>query len=182
MAPDLGASGQESIELAVGERRIGEQGDDRGLQREAHAHLRHHVLFAREVEIGLDGRGAEHHVEAAGSDFRHIAGHDRVAAFRHRRRLGEPPFGAHAERQKADAERLGDEPASGQMAIKLVSGRVRVVKRRARKLKLSSGLERDGAPPRASKRPIKLSRSSMPSQPRWARMPSSSARIPRSPP
>ena len=134
----------ESIELAVGERRIGEQGGDRRLQRQAHAHFGHHVPFAHEVEIGLDGRGAKHHVEAAGSDFRHIAGHDRVAALRHRRRLGKRPFGAHAQGQKADAERLGHDAASGEMTIELVRGRVRVVERRARELKLSSRLERDG--------------------------------------
>ena len=68
------------VELAVGERRIGEQRGDRRLQRQADAHLGHHVLFAHEIEIGLDGRGAKHHVEAAGPDFRHVAGHDRVAA------------------------------------------------------------------------------------------------------
>ena len=55
------------------------------------------------------------------------------------------PFGAHAERQKADAERLGDDAASGQMTIELVGGQVRVVERRARELELSSRLERDGA-------------------------------------
>ena len=136
---------KKSVELAVGEGRIGEQSDDRGLQRQAHAHFRHHVLFALEVEIGLDGRGAKHHVEAAGPDFRHIAGHDRIAAFRHRRRLGEPPFGAHAEGEKADAERLGDNAASGEMALELGGGQMRVVERRARELELSSRFERDRA-------------------------------------
>ena len=118
---------------------------DRRLQRQADAQLGDHVLFAREIEIGLDGRGAKHHVEAARSDLRHVARHDRVAALRHDRRLGQRPFGAHAERQKAHSERLGDRPASGEMAIELLGRRVRVVERRARKFELSARLERNGA-------------------------------------
>ena len=98
-----------------------------------------------EIEIGLDGRGAKHHVEAAGSDFRHVVGHDRVAALRHHRRFGQRPFRAHAEREKADPQRLGDGARDRKMAIKLVGGRVRVVERRAGKLELSAGLERNGA-------------------------------------
>ena len=54
-------------------------------------------------------------------------------------------MGTYAERQKADAERLSHDAASGQMTIEFVCGRVRVGERRARELKLSSRLERDGA-------------------------------------
>ena len=110
---------KKSVELAVGERRIGEQGGDRRLQREAYAHLRDHVLFAREVEIDLHGCSSKHHVEAARSDLRHVAGHDRVTAFWHDRGLGQRPFGAHAKREKTEAKRLGHDAASGQMTLEL---------------------------------------------------------------
>ncbi len=35
------------------------------------------------------------------ADLRHIFHHDRVALLGHQRNFAEPPFGAHAERQKA---------------------------------------------------------------------------------
>ena len=108
VAPDLGAVGEEAVRLALGEGRIGEErGGDR-LQRQADAELVAHVGFVGEIEVHLHRAGAEHHVEAAGADLRHVVGHDLVARFRHDRRLGERPFRAHAEAEEADAERIGD--------------------------------------------------------------------------
>ena len=118
---------------------------DRRLQRQAHAHFPDHVLFARKVEVGLHRRCAKHHVEAAGSDFRHIASHDRIAAFWHDRRFCQRPFWAHAKGEKADPERLGHLTAGGQMTIKFRRRSMRVFERRAGKLELPSRLERNGA-------------------------------------
>ena len=77
---------------------------------------------------------------------------------------------------------LGDHAASGEMPIELFGGQVRV----------SSGApESSNCPPGSSEMaPLavrvieadQVAPSSMPSQPRWPRMPSKSARIPRSPP
>ncbi len=66
------AHGQEAVRLALGERRIGEQRSGDGLQRERHAQLAHHVGLGGEIEVHLHGTGAEHHVEAARADLRHV--------------------------------------------------------------------------------------------------------------
>ena len=97
--------------------------------------LLHHVGFARKVQIGLDGRGAKHHVEAASADFRHIFRHDRVALLRHDRYFVAPPFGAHAERQKAYPQRRGDgglRPKNGRRVRPRSHGSSRAARRRAR--------------------------------------------------
>ena len=140
-----GAVGEEAVGLAVEEGRIGEErGGDR-LERQADAHLLHHVGFAREVEIGLDGAGPIHHVEAAAADLRHVAGHDGVARFRHHRRLGERPFRARRP-SRGSRGRAGRAFAHlGEMGGDLAAGVVDRAHGRAGELELAAGLERDGA-------------------------------------
>ena len=72
----------------------------------------------RKARVRVQGGGAEHDVEAARRDLRHVTSHDLVTAFGHDRRLGPRRFGAHAERQKANAKRLGHFAASGKMTVK----------------------------------------------------------------
>ena len=131
------------------------------LQRQADAQLGDHVGFVGEIEIGLRGRGAEHHVEAARPDLGHVARHDAVAALRHDRRFGERPFRAHAEREEADPERLGDRVGAVQMRVEFggdgVDGRLR----RAGKLELAARLERDRAAAGRVERPISAPSSSI---------------------
>ena len=96
-----------------------------------------------EIEIGLNGRGAKHHVESARSDPGHVALHDAVAALRHDRRLGKRPLRAHAERQKADAQRARRPRGNARDGVELLGRVVRGVERRAGQFELSAGLQRN---------------------------------------
>ena len=58
-----------------------------GCSARRHAELLHHVGLARIIEVGLDGAGAQHHVEPERADARHVAQHDLVAALGHDRQL-----------------------------------------------------------------------------------------------
>src|SRR5690606_34290589 len=114
---------------------------------ERHLHLAAHIGFALEVEVHLYRAGAIHHVEAPGADLGHVARHDVIARLRHARRFGERPFRAAAEAEKADAERLGNLAHLRQLRVALAAGLVDRLQRRARKLELAAGLQRDGALP-----------------------------------
>ena len=105
IGPDLRAHRQEAVGLAVGEGRIGEQRGEQRLQAQRQPHLRDHVGFRGEVDVGLHGGGAEHHVEAEAADLGHVARHDLVALLGHDRRLVAAPQRAHAEVEETDAQR-----------------------------------------------------------------------------
>src|SRR3546814_1404571 len=61
-----------------------------------------HVGLAVEVEVGLDGAGAQHHVEAQRPLLRHIGAHDGVAALGHHRHVLAPPQRIEAGPEEAD--------------------------------------------------------------------------------
>ena len=145
VAPDVAAPALQPVRLALGEGRVGEQRRRERLQLQRHLYLAAHVGLALEVEIHLDRAGAVHHVEALGANLRHVAGHDLVARLRHLRRFGERPFRAAAEAEEADAERLGDLAHLCQMRIAFAAGLVDRFQRRAGKLELTAGLQRDRA-------------------------------------
>src|SRR3546814_21038187 len=64
-------------------RYVGEQGGGERLKRKADAELLHHVRLAAIVEVGLDGAGPQHHVEAEVPDARHVPQHDAVTPLGH---------------------------------------------------------------------------------------------------
>jgi hypothetical protein len=115
--PDVAAVGQETVGLAFGEGRIGEQRGRQRLQGQTDAELLHHVRLARIVEVHLDRTGPEHHVEAHRADARHVPQHDVVAALGHDRQLVATRLvGPQAEAEEGDARRsLADQssPAPG---------------------------------------------------------------------
>ena len=100
--------GEEAVRLAFGEGRVGEQGGGERLQRQADPELLRHVGFGGIIEIGLDGAGAQHHVEPEPADLRHVIEHDRVAALGHDRQLGPGLVRPHAEPEEAEAELVAD--------------------------------------------------------------------------
>ena len=140
---DLRSGGEKAVQLAVGERGVGEESGDRRLQRQPHPELGDHVHFIAVVEVGLDGRGAVHHVEAPRPDLGHVALHDAVAALRHGRRLGQRPFRAHAERKGGNPRGPRDRPAHVEMAFKLGRCFVGRIERGARQFELSARLQRN---------------------------------------
>ena len=156
---------------------------DRRLQRQADAHLGDHVLFAHEIEIGLDGRGAKHHVEAAGPDFRHVAGHDLVAAFRHRPASRPATIWGSCrapESRSPAARRRSARPQDGDRVRRRSRARRRAARPRVRTVRPARAKwrrRRSGHRGRSDCR-----RPRCRSQPSRLRMPSSSARMPLSPP
>jgi hypothetical protein len=145
VGPDMAAIGEEAVGLALGERRVGEQRGRERLQGQADAELLHHVRLARIIEVGLDGAGAQHHVEPEAADARHVAQHDLVTALGHDRQFGAGLVGPEAEPEEADAELVADFLHLLQVAPGLGTGLVEIVERRARKLELAGGLEADRA-------------------------------------
>ena len=153
------------------------------LQREADAHLGDHVRFAREIEIGLHGRGAKHHVEAARSDLRHIARHDRVAALRHRRRLRQASISgscrASESRCRAARRRRGKR-RDADRALRRSRARRRAARRRVRTVRPARAKSRRRRSGHRGRSDCRRPRS-RPSRAVFC-MPSSSARMPLSPP
>ncbi len=176
VGPDVAAEGLEAVGLALGERRVGEQrGGDR-LQRQADAELLHHVGFGLEVEVDLDGAGAQHHVEAEPADLRHVAAHDRVAALGHQRQLVARPLrldsrgrGSRARARRRSPSLVEVPPISQQVWWRFSSGA-------PRQLELAGGLEADRAVA-ASVSAIDVAVLDTGSQPNAVR-PSSRARMP----
>ncbi len=115
------------------------------LQRQRHAQLLHHVGFVCEIEVHLDRRRAVHHVEAAATDVRHVAGHDAVALLGHVRHVFEAPLGRKADAEKADLEILADVEDFIEVLVGFGRGLVQGFERGARKLELAAGLEADVA-------------------------------------
>ena len=120
------------------------RGGDR-LKRQPDPELLHHVGLARIIEVGLDGAGAEHHVEPEAADLGHVVEHDLVAALGHDRQLGAGLVGPHADAEEAKPELLADRLALLEMAAGFGAALVEVFERRARQLELARRLEADGA-------------------------------------
>ena len=182
VAPDFGAERQEAVRLAFGERRVGEQrGGDR-LQRERDAQLLHHVGFGGEVEIGLHGAGAVHHVEAERADLRHVGGHDAVAALRHHRHLGARPDRASC-RGRGSRCRAAARPRAAARDARSARAQVwcMVSSGAPDSSNWPPGSSEIAPPPVTSARPMMFGPSMIGSQPSSACMPSSSARMPRRP-
>jgi hypothetical protein len=78
-------------------------------------------------------------------DLRHVGGHDLVAALGHDRRFRARPFRAHADAEKADAERLGDFAQLREMRMHFAAGLVHRFKLRAGQFELAAGLQRNRA-------------------------------------
>src|SRR3546814_1187530 len=97
VGPDMAGIGEEAVGLAFGEGRVGEEGGGERLKGETDAELLGHVGFGAIVEIGLDGAGSEHHVEAEIADLGHVAQHDLVAALGHDGEVGAGLVRPHAE-------------------------------------------------------------------------------------
>ena len=108
------------------------------------AHLRRGVGLVGEVEVDLHGRGAQHHVEAARADGRHVRAHHVVALLRHPRDVG-----ARAERAQADRRatrgraRCDAAPSSPTYARGRSTSSRSVDDRPRRELELAAGLDRE---------------------------------------
>ena len=148
--PDGASHAQVAVRLSFGERRIGEQRRRNRLQGQRHAHLLHHVGFAGEIEVHLHGAGAVHHVEAQAADLGHVSVHDAIAALGHPGNFGERPKRRKAKAQKRDAKRPRHFAHQMEMLGDFLAGLQNRLQRRARKLELPAGLQRDRAAERAS--------------------------------
>ncbi len=131
------------VELALGERRIGEQrGGDR-LQRHRHAHLLHHVRLGPEIEVHLHRAGPAHHLGAVGAHGAHVGVHQPVPPLGHQRHLVVGPDRGRAQPDEARTDIVGHGLYLGQMAVHLVAGLVNRLERRAGQLQLAAGFEAD---------------------------------------
>src|SRR5690606_894560 len=128
---------------------------------------------------GLDGAGAQHHVEAELAPGRHVATHDPVAALGHPGDVLAPPLGLEADAEHADAERGGDRAHLIEMLVHLAAGLVQGLDRAPDSSNWPPGSRVTLAPPLLSAMGRPCSRTS--SQPNSRARASSSARMPRSP-
>ena len=143
VGPDVGARRQEAVRPALGEGAVGEQGGGDGLQRQRGAELHHHVGLAVEVEVGLNGAGAQHHVEAQLALLGHIGAHDVIAALGHDGDVLAPPQGVEAQPQEAEIQLVRDLLDLHQVLAGLVADVVNVLQRGARQFELSARLQAD---------------------------------------
>jgi hypothetical protein len=109
------------------------------------AELLHHVRFARIVEVGLDGAGAQHHVEAHGADARHVPQHDGIAALGHDRQFFAGLVRPHAKAEETETGARADRLHLIEVAPGFGAGLVQVFQRRARQFELARRFEADGA-------------------------------------
>src|SRR3546814_6715695 len=114
------------------------------LKGETDAELLGHVGFGAIVEIGLDGAGSEHHVEAEIADLGHVAQHDLVAALGHDGEVGAGLVRPHAEAKETEPQPFARFLAAGEVAPGLGTRLVKSLKLRAGELQLAGGLETDG--------------------------------------
>jgi hypothetical protein len=143
IGPDMAAIGQEAVGPALGKGGVGEQRGGERLQREAEPELADHVRLARIIEIGLDGAGAQHHVEAERADARHVPQHDLVPALGHDRQVGAGLVRPEAQAEKAHAQLLANLLHLGEVPSGFGAGLVEIIKRRPGQFELSGGLEAD---------------------------------------
>ncbi len=108
IGPDIGAGAQEAVGATLGKGAVGEQGRGNGLQCQRGAELHHHVGLGLKVQIGLDGRGAQHHVQAQPALLGHIGAHNVVAALGHDRDFLARPQGVEADAQEAQVQLIRD--------------------------------------------------------------------------
>ena len=143
VGPDVAAIALEAHGLAFDERRVGEQGGGQRLQRERHAELLHHVGFGLEVEVGLHGTGAQHHVDAELALLGHVLAHDLVAPLGHPVDVLARPLRREAQADEARADLARDLLDLVEVLLVLVRRLVQGLERRARQLELAARLERD---------------------------------------
>ena len=143
--PDVAAEGEEAVRPAFGEGRIGEERGGERLEGEADAELAGHVAFRGVIEVGLDGTGAQHHVEAERADLRHVVQHDLVAALGHDRQLGAGLVRPHAHAEEAEPELVAYRLALVEVAGGLGAGLVEMLARCAGQLELPRRLQADRA-------------------------------------
>ena len=99
--------------------------------------------LAVEIEVRLDGAGAQHHVQAQRPDLGHIGAHDVIAALGHDRDLLSGPQRVETGAQEADADLIGDLLDLHQVLAGLVADVVDGQERRARQLQLAARLQAD---------------------------------------
>jgi hypothetical protein len=123
-------------------RRRVQRGQDRRDRHQA-AQLGRGVGLVGPVEVGLHRRGAQHHVEPAAADGRHVRAHHVVAQLGHPRHVGAAAERAEADRQPGQAQRAADlgqgRAVLGERRDQLVA----VDPRLGRQLELPAGLDRD---------------------------------------
>ncbi len=139
----MAAIRKEAIGLPFGKRRIGEQRGGERLEGKRSAELLHHVRLTRIVEIGLDGAGAQHHVQSKGSDARHMPHHDGVAAFRHYGQFVTALVWPHPKPKESDTQLGADFLHLLQVPTSLATCLMKVLNRGAGKLQLAGRLQAD---------------------------------------
>ena len=143
VGPDIRARAEEAVGLSFRERTTGEQGGGDRLQGQRCPEFGHHVGLVREVQIRLDGAGAQHHVEAELALLRHIVPHDDIAALGHDRHFLAPPHRIEARAEEAEVQLVGDLFDLHQMLAGLVADVVHILQRRAGQFELPARLQRD---------------------------------------
>ncbi|MNN33521.1 hypothetical protein D3C81_1472830 [compost metagenome] len=113
------------------------------MQRQRGAELHDHVGFGIEVEVGLDGAGAQHHVEAQRALLGHIGAHDAVAALGHDRHVLAPPQGIETGAEEAEVQLVRDLLVLHQVLAGFRTDVVDGLQRRARQLELAARLQTD---------------------------------------
>ena len=143
VGPDVAAVALVAHRLAFLERRVGEQRGGQRLQRQRDTEFLDHVGFGFEVEVGLHGTGAQHHVEAELALLGHVVAHDLVAPLGHPVHVLARPFRREAQADEARADLARDLLHFVEMLFVLLGRLVHGFERRAREFELAARLERD---------------------------------------
>jgi hypothetical protein len=143
VAPDMGAVALEPRRLAIDDRRRRVQrGEDRG-HAQQRAQLGRGVGLVGPVDVGLDRGRAQHHVEAAAADRRHVRAHDVVALLGHPRDVGPGAERPEPDRQPGQSEGPTDRREIGAVGLEISRQLGAVDHRPRRQLELTAGLDRD---------------------------------------
>ena len=143
IGPDVAAIAEEPGWPSFDKRRVRKQSHGDGLQRQTYPELFDHVRFGLVVEVGLDGAGAQHHVEAEPAFLRHVVAHDPVTGLGHERDLVAPPERRETEPEHAEPELVANFAHLAQVLVQLVAGLVHGLQRRSAQLELPARLKRD---------------------------------------
>src|SRR6185503_11601802 len=106
-----------------------------------------HVGLIGKIEVGLDGAGAKHHVEAVTTDLGHVSRHDGVARLRHAWSLGLRPFGREAGAEETDPEWRCAFANLREVRVHLAAGLMDRLQWSAAELELPARLQRNGGQP-----------------------------------
>ena len=141
--PDPAAPGFMPVQLAVKERRRGEQRRCHRLQRQSHPQLFHHVGLGGIVQIDLHCAGPIHHLGAMRANPAHVVGHQPIPALRHHRHLIARPLRRGTDAHELDPQRISNRCDFIQMVLQFRRDFANRDQWRAGQFELATGFKTD---------------------------------------